>query len=432
MFIWVLISTIFFLKDLPLIIIVVAGSLILLNLNFPYFLSSYSLMYMRNFYRRFIVILTFIIVSFIGLVHIRSNKHNLYIFQFVILISLIPIFIVFSTSRALIFFFSFEVSLIPIFFLILGWGGSPEKLQSGIYIIFYTLSTSLPFILLLICNLKWYSFIFYTFSPPIILPRPMERVTFIFTILVFLVKLPIFSLHLWLPKAHVEAPVVGSIILAGVLLKLGGFGLVQFVPSYFTNLFFPNVLQSISLIGAILTSLICLKQTDLKMLIAYSSVAHISLVLGGLVRNLYWPYVGSLYLMLGHGLASSCLFFLLNLRYIFSNRRSIILNKGLIVSSPLFTLFWFLSCAGNISNPFRLSFFGELFLIVGIFSFSISNFILFILNFLLVSTYSLHLFTTLSHGAPTRTYQFRLPLSHVETLVCLGHIFPLNILFLLI
>jgi len=85
----------------------------------------------------------------------------------------------------------------------------------------------------------------------------------------------------------VEAPVVGSIILAGVLLKLGGFGLVQFVPSYFTNLFFPNVLQSISLIGAILTSLICLKQTDLKMLIAYSSVAHISLVLGGLVRNLY-------------------------------------------------------------------------------------------------------------------------------------------------
>src|SRR6185437_8668743 len=120
MFIWVLISTIFFLKDLPLIIIVVAGSLILLNLNFPYFLSSYSLMYMRNFYRRFIVILTFIIVSFIGLVHIRSNKHNLYIFQFVILISLIPIFIVFSTSRALIFFFSFEVSLIPIFFLILG------------------------------------------------------------------------------------------------------------------------------------------------------------------------------------------------------------------------------------------------------------------------------------------------------------------------
>jgi len=128
----------------------------------------------------------------------------------------------------------------------------------------------------------------------------------------------------------------GSIILAGVLLKIGGYGILRFLNLFKGFSLYSNIFLIIRLIGAIFIRLICLNIVDLKMLIAYSSVVHISLVIGGLLRNYLTGLIGSVYLILGHGLCSSSLFFLLNLNYSRSGRRSFILNKGSYLLIPLY------------------------------------------------------------------------------------------------
>jgi len=155
-----------------------------------------------------------------------------------------------------------------------------------------------------------------------------------------LVKIPIYRVHLWLPKAHVEAPVAGSMILAGVLLKLGGYGIyrVSLLINIRLLLSLERLILSFTFIGALFVGFICMRQVDVKSLIAYSSVCHIRFVIGGLLVISVWGLIGSLVLILGHGLCSSGLFCVSNMVYERLFTRNIIIIKGIILIFPSIAL----------------------------------------------------------------------------------------------
>lgn len=251
---------------------------------------------------------------------------------------LLRLLLSFSCLDYILFYVCFESRLIPTIILILGWGYQPERLQAGVYILFYTLFGSLP---LLVSLLGLYG---VGGSAGYGLSRVSRKVGvlniwYVCRILAFLVKLPIFGVHLWLPKAHVEAPVAGSIVLAGVLLKLGGYGLIRICPVFMNEVMcYSWVWVSLGLAGGAWVSILCIQEGDVKSLIAYSSVAHMGIVLCGLIICSRWGVCGALALIVGHGLCSSGLFCLANMGYERIGRRSLLISKGLLNLMPSLAL----------------------------------------------------------------------------------------------
>nr|APX39781.1 NADH dehydrogenase subunit 4 [Longitarsus exsoletus] len=354
-----------------------------------------------------------------------KNYYNFLIF--IISILMLALFMTFSSLNFFMFYLFFEISLIPTLILIIGWGYQPERLEAGIYLLFYTLLMSLPMMIMIFyLDLVSNSLIFFMID----LNLPSIFMYFCMN-MVFFVKVPMFFLHLWLPKAHVEAPVSGSMILAGIMLKLGGYGLLRMM--FLFKLFMNSVnifIIMISLLGGVFISLICIRQSDMKSLIAYSSVSHMGLVLAGIMTFNFWGMNGALGMMLAHGLCSSGLFCLANLSYerIFS--RSLYLNKGLLNLFPSFSLWWFLFLSSNMAAPPSLNLVSEIMLINSLVSFSNYNMILLSLISFFSAVYSLFLYSYTQHGMfYSGLFSF---LSGVgrEYLLLLLHWLPLNIMFL--
>nr|YP_009350346.1 NADH dehydrogenase subunit 4 [Hypotermes makhamensis]AQP26844.1 NADH dehydrogenase subunit 4 [Hypotermes makhamensis] len=350
-------------------------------------------------------------------------------FLFVIVFLVSMLYCTFSSVSLLSFYIFFESSLIPTLFLILGWGYQPERVQAGIYLLFYTLLASLPllvgilFVYNYLCSLCL--FLFYGACPS------SGVLFYVCMIFAFLVSMPMFMVHLWLPSAHVEAPVSGSMILAGVLLKLGGYGLVRVFPLLFSFGFaFSFIWISLSLVGGFFVSLFCLRQTDLKSLIAYSSVAHMGMVIGGLMTFSYWGVCSSYVLMIAHGLCSSGLFCLSNISYERFGSRSLLVNSGLINLMPSMAMWWFLLSACNMAAPPSLNLLGEIGLLSSLVSWSWSlMFVLVLLSFF-SAAYTLYLYSYSQHGL-VYSGLYTCSLGYVrEFLLLFLHWFPLNIIVL--
>nr|AAK70526.1 NADH dehydrogenase subunit 4 [Cheirogaleus major] len=340
----------------------------------------------------------------------------------------------FTATELILFYILFEATLIPTLVIITRWGNQTERLNAGLYFLFYTLIGSLPLLVALIYpqnSLGSLNMATMTLCNQELSNSWSNGLLWMACIMAFMVKMPLYGLHLWLPKAHVEAPIAGSMVLAAVLLKLGGYGMMRIttiLDPMTKYLAYP--LLMLCLWGMIMTSSICLRQTDLKSLIAYSSVSHMALVIVAILIQTPWSFMGATALMIAHGLTSSMLFCLANSNYERIHSRTMLLARGLQSFLPLMATWWLLASLTNLALPPSINLIGELLVIMASFSWSNITIILTGLNMLITALYSLYMLTVTQRGKPTyHTHNLNPSLTRENTLMSM-HMLPVILLTL--
>jgi NADH-quinone oxidoreductase subunit M len=267
------------------------------------------------------------------------------------------------------FFLFFEMTLIPIYFLVLIWGSRERRVRASYLISIYTLLGSIFIFFNLLYLLSKTGTTDYELLLTINFTPEDQKFLWITFFLSFAAKIPLFPLHIWLPEAHVEAPTLGSVLLAVLLLKLGTYGMIRFSLPLFPEgtLYFAPLVSTFAVLGIIYTCLTAIRQIDLKKIIAYSSVGHMNVVLLGIIAGNSEALEGAIFQMLSHGVVSGALFFCVGSLYERYSVRSLKYFGGLTYFYPLFSIVFLAFSLANISFPMTSSFVGEFLILMGLF-----------------------------------------------------------------
>jgi len=370
----------------------------------------------------FFLLLTTLLIPLCILTSWNSVSANLK--EFLIAFLILDFFLIgtFCVLDLLLFYIFFESVLIPMFLIVGIWGSRERKILAAYYFFLYTLLgsvimlISILYIYTLVGTTDYETLLAFSFS------ELEQKVLWLTFFIAFASKVPMVPVHLWLPEAHVEAPTAGSVILAGVLLKLGTYGFIRFSLPLFpkASFFFTPLVYTIAAVGIIYTSFTAIRQTDFKRIIAYTSIAHMNLVILGIFSFNHVGLEGAILQSLSHGFVASALFLVIGVVYDRYRTRLVQYYGGLATVMPIYiTIFLFFTLA-NISFPGTSSFVGEFLILIG--SFKVNSSITFLgaTGVIIGGAYSLWLFNRIAYGnIKTQYTQIFLDISPREFIVFL-------------
>lgn len=322
--------------------------------------------------------------------------------ELLILILMLNIFLIltFSSLNILMFFIAFEATLIPMYLLIGIYGSRKEKTSAANYLLIFTLIGSLILIVCLISLISLTGTYYYPLIMMVELKEEYQHYIWIGFMIGFMVKVPTYLFHIWLPKAHVESPLIGSIILAAILLKLGTFGIMRFsiVLLPLASQYYLPIVFVLNILGIIYSSFSTIRQVDLKRIVAYSSISHMALTTLGLFTKNEETLQGAWFLMVSHAFTSGGLFIIVNMIYSRWKTKNIKYYTGLVQVIPLIIVLFFIFSLGNLGMPLTANFVGEFLILLGLVKTNLIMGISSSICIVLAAIYSLYFFIRISYG----------------------------------
>lgn len=340
------------------------------------------------------------LIIYLCMLYTFSTKHKQFGYIYCLLLLQWGIGGAFMVFDILGFFIFFELTLIPIYLIILIYGSRERRIRASYLISLYTLFGSIfMFFNILYCFSKFGTTNFFVLLSLDFAPEDAKFLWITFFI-AFAAKIPMLPFHIWLPEAHVEAPTIGSVILAALLLKLGTYGIIRFLLHLFpeATLYFSPFVNIFALISIIFTSLTAIRQIDLKKIIAYSSVGHMNVVLLGMLVPSVESLEGSIFQMLSHGIVSGALFFLVGAFYQRYKVRSLEYFGGFMITAPILATFFLIFSMANISFPGTSSFIGEFMICFGLFEFNTFAVLIASINMVTGAAYTLWALNRVNFG----------------------------------
>lgn len=359
------------------------------NFKFMFFMDGISLLFvLLSIFLLFVCLLWYWYISYLSIVYI-----------FVILVAIITLLNIFLTVNLMYFFFFYEFIAVPMLFFISLWGMKERKYLAGNLLFVYTLMGSffvvfaMSYIYYLTGSLNFFYFLSLNFS------KEIEIILFLFIFLGFSFKVPVVPLHLWLPEAHVEATTPGSVLLAGIVLKLSVYAYLRILVNFFFGWnYWLDLIVILSVFGFYIPSLVALVQNDIKKIIAYSSVSHMNFALIGFFEKSMLGFCGSIFMLFGHAFVASALFLSVGSLYERYKTRILYYYGGLMFFMPFWGFFFFIFILGNFGFPGTVNFVGEFLIFFAGINYSSIFFLFSFLGMLLTLIYSLFLYVRLSKG----------------------------------